>query len=186
MPRLLSALLLSLLLPVALWAQDSTEPAPETEAETEQTPETDPTPKIAEAPMTLERLDKIIRALDPNMQTDGRVWQMSVAEVMLIVVTDETADRMRIMAPLKAADAVTEEEMIRMMQANFDTALDARYAIAQGTLWATYIHPISRWKRISSSPALVRWSIWCAAMARFIPVVPCNMAAETAAPCNAP
>ena len=30
-----------------------------------------------------------------------------------------------------------------MMQANFDSALDARYAIAQGLLWATYIHPLA-------------------------------------------
>ncbi len=29
------------------------------------------------------------------------------------------------------------------MQANFDTALDARYAIAKGALWSTFIHPLS-------------------------------------------
>ncbi len=28
------------------------------------------------------------------------------------------------------------------MQANFDTALDARYAIAKATLWSTFIHPL--------------------------------------------
>ncbi|MEO0425337.1 MAG: hypothetical protein AAF184_23575, partial [Pseudomonadota bacterium] len=31
----------------------------------------------------------------------------------------------------------------RLLQANFDTALDARYAIARDTLWATFIHPLS-------------------------------------------
>lgn len=30
-----------------------------------------------------------------------------------------------------------------MMQANFDSALDARYAVANGTLWAVFIHPLS-------------------------------------------
>ena len=29
-----------------------------------------------------------------------------------------------------------------MMQANFDSALDARYAIARGTLWSVFIHPL--------------------------------------------
>jgi hypothetical protein len=29
------------------------------------------------------------------------------------------------------------------MQANFDSALDARYAIAKETLWSAYIHPLS-------------------------------------------
>ena len=28
------------------------------------------------------------------------------------------------------------------MQANFDTALDARYAIAKDTLWSAFIHPL--------------------------------------------
>ena len=28
------------------------------------------------------------------------------------------------------------------MQANFDTALDARYAIANGLVWGTFIHPL--------------------------------------------
>jgi len=45
------------------------------------------------------------------------------------------------MAPIRSAEGVTEDDMRRMMQANFDTALDARYAIAQGRLWAVFIHP---------------------------------------------
>ena len=30
-----------------------------------------------------------------------------------------------------------------MMQANFDTTLDARYALAEGRVWAVYIHPLA-------------------------------------------
>ena len=36
---------------------------------------------------------------------------------------------------------------MRMMQANFDTALDARYAVAKGQLWAVFIHPLSPLKK---------------------------------------
>ena len=32
---------------------------------------------------------------------------------------------------------------MRLMQANFDSALDARYAVAQGRLWGVFIHPLS-------------------------------------------
>ena len=32
---------------------------------------------------------------------------------------------------------------MRMMQANFDAALDARYAVANGRLWGVFIHPLS-------------------------------------------
>ncbi|MEO0975570.1 MAG: hypothetical protein AAFX85_20965, partial [Pseudomonadota bacterium] len=38
---------------------------------------------------------------------------------------------------------VSPELLRRLMQANFDTALDARYAIARNTVWATFIHPLS-------------------------------------------
>ncbi len=31
---------------------------------------------------------------------------------------------------------------MRVMQANFDSALDARYAVARGVLWSTFIHPL--------------------------------------------
>jgi hypothetical protein len=29
-----------------------------------------------------------------------------------------------------------------MLQANFDTALDARYSVAKGVLWSLYLHPL--------------------------------------------
>jgi hypothetical protein len=38
---------------------------------------------------------------------------------------------------------MTEAELRRVMQANFDSALDARYAIARGRLWAVFIHPLA-------------------------------------------
>ena len=34
-----------------------------------------------------------------------------------------------------------------MMQANFDTALDARYAVAQGRVWGIFIHPLGALER---------------------------------------
>jgi hypothetical protein len=32
--------------------------------------------------------------------------------------------------------------MQRLMQANFDTALDARYAVAQNLVWGAFLHPL--------------------------------------------
>lgn len=93
--------------------------------------------------MTLELLGEIIAALDPEAQTNGTVWQMTIAGTPVLVVTDQTADRMRAMAPIRNSAELSPDDLRRMMQANFDSALDARYAIAQGTLWATFIHPLS-------------------------------------------
>ncbi len=93
--------------------------------------------------MTLDRLDAIVRALDPEAQSNGRMWQLTINEVQVLIVTDETADRMRAITPIAKADEVSPEDMQRILQANFDTALDARYAIAKDILWSAYIHPLT-------------------------------------------
>ena len=61
----------------------------------------------------------------------------------MLILTDVNANRMRAMVPIRAATDMTTDEILRVMQANFDTALDARYAIAQDKLWGAYIHPLS-------------------------------------------
>lgn len=100
------------------------------------------TPPEPEPAMTLDRLDTIIRALDPQAQSNGTVWQVSINDVQVLIVTDETADRMRAMTPVAKAEDLSPEDLSRVLQANFDTALDARYAIAKDILWAAFIHPL--------------------------------------------
>ncbi|MEL6476942.1 MAG: type III secretion system chaperone [Pseudomonadota bacterium] len=96
-----------------------------------------------EASMTLDRLGEIVLGLDPEAQSNGTMFQMTINEVPVLIVTDAGADRMRAMVPIRSTAGLAPEELARMMQANFDTALDARYAIAQGRLWSAFIHPLS-------------------------------------------
>ncbi len=42
-----------------------------------------------------------------------------------------TAIRMGELIPIEGTDNLSKDELLRLMQANFDSALDARYAIAQ-------------------------------------------------------
>ena len=35
-----------------------------------------------------------------------------------------------------------EEDLKTMMEANFDRALDAKYALSNGVLWSVYAHPL--------------------------------------------
>jgi len=100
-------------------------------------------PGESEPPMTYERLGRILFALDENTQPAGNGFRLAISGVPMLVVTDPAADRMRAMVPLRPAEGLTAEELMRMMQANFDTALDARYAVARGQLWAVFIHPLS-------------------------------------------
>ncbi|WP_299351618.1 type III secretion system chaperone [uncultured Shimia sp.] len=102
---------------------------------------------VSEPPMTYERLGRIVLTLDPEAQPRGDMFELRISGQHVIVVIDRVADRMRVMAPIREADGIEADEMRRMMQANFDSALDARYALANGVLWSTYIHPLSPLER---------------------------------------
>ncbi len=137
MSRLL--LLASLLfLPAGLSAQD-TVPKPDAEAQPEAEAEA---ATSRESPMTLARLDEIVRALDTQAQSNGTMWQLTINDVKVLIVTDEAADRMRAITPVLKTEEMTPEDIKRVLQANFDTALDARYAIANDILWSAFIHPL--------------------------------------------
>ena len=115
-------------------------------AQSEPTPPAESKPKAAvEGTMTIKRMGEIIMRLDPEAKksANAQAWQFHVEKIPVVVVTDPGNNRMRIMIALKQADKITPAELLRMSQANFDTALDARYAIAQGLVWATFIHPLS-------------------------------------------
>ncbi|RBW53042.1 hypothetical protein [Ruegeria sp. A3M17] len=103
----------------------------------QETPEPEP-------PMTYERLGKIIFALDPDAKPFGPGFELKVGDVTVLVVTDINADRMRAMVAIGSAEDLSPADLERMMQANFDSTLDARYALANDILWAAYIHPLSR------------------------------------------
>ena len=92
---------------------------------------------LSEPPMTLSRMAEIILAIDPDARSRGAAFELTIDDVPVLVVTDPRADRMRAMVPIRSAEGMTAEELNRLMQANFDAALDARYAVG------VFIHPLS-------------------------------------------
>ncbi len=65
---------------------------------------------------------------------------------VLLVLTDERADRMRIMIAIRPFNPQLVEDLqlaLIALHANYDRALDARYAIHDGVLWSAFIHPLS-------------------------------------------
>ncbi len=144
MSRLALALLIAFATPLA--AQET--PAPEAPQEA---------PAIAaEPPMTMLRMAEIIRAIDPEARPAGNTIQFMIEDIPLVVIADARADRMRAMVPIRSAAGLSPDELMRLMQANFDSALDARYAVAQGRLWGVFIHPLSPLKKDQLLSALVQ------------------------------
>ena len=94
-------------------------------------------------PMDIERLDAILKEQVEDITAQPNQWRFSINEIPLIVVADPNANRMRIFSPVTDVQNLTSEQIRKMMLANFHTALDARYAIANGSVVSTFIHPLS-------------------------------------------
>lgn len=100
-------------------------------------------PALADTKMTLPRLQQIISIIDPEARLFGNGAELTLHDIPIIVVADPVADRMRAMVPIRSAEEIAPEELMRLLQANFDSTLDARYAVARGRLWSVFIHPLS-------------------------------------------
>ncbi len=97
-------------------------------------------------PMTTDRLDRLISALDgvdSEIESQDGSWRFVYRGFQVFILTDISADRMRIMVPVAGTDTLRKDLLLRLLQANFDTAMDARYAIAQETLWSLFLHELS-------------------------------------------
>jgi hypothetical protein len=97
--------------------------------------------------MTAERLAQIIMDIDPDAAITPSGIELTIEDIPVLVVMAPAADRMRAMVPIASVEDVTPEEMSRMMQANFDTALDARYAVAKDRVLGVFIHPLGALER---------------------------------------
>ncbi len=94
-------------------------------------------------PMTVEQLDDLILGIDPAAKRRGTSqWQLTLGDRPLLVIADPRADRMRIMTSIESTEILTEQLLLRLMQANYDSALDARYAVADKLIWGVFIHSL--------------------------------------------
>ena len=73
---------------------------------------------------------------------DDRI-EIRVGELKLIVVAHADTGRLRIMIPIAVVDRPNDEAFERLLEANFATTLDARYAIYNQVLWAVFLAPLS-------------------------------------------
>lgn len=89
------------------------------------------------------RLREAVERIDQTAEFTPNGATFKVAGVPVTLVYDINADRMRLMAPVRRVEDIEPEIYVRLMQANFDSALDARYALARGVLWSTFIHPLT-------------------------------------------
>ena len=110
---------------------DPTDPAPTEDSELP------PTAMAAVALLT------IVTTIDEDAQLTANGATFTIDDTEVTLVFDINADRMRLFSQIAPSDGLSGPQLRRLMQANFDTALDARYAVAQGQLWSTFIHRLT-------------------------------------------
>ena len=92
--------------------------------------------------MSKEKL-KLITAKNATLiGEEGNSVRFKFKETQMILVYDERANRMRIITPVAVEKDLNKKILTTLLQANYDTALDAKYAINDGYVWSTYIHPL--------------------------------------------
>jgi hypothetical protein len=132
----LTILLIGTLFPANAFAQES----PDMQGET--TPEDGAENLSLQIAAAVELLS-MIAALDEDADIVDNGATFTIDGITVTLVFDVRADRMRLISGITSDEGLEQAQLHRLMQANFDSALDARYAIAQGTVWSTFIHPLS-------------------------------------------
>ena len=94
-------------------------------------------------PMTNDRLDGLIRQTSKTVKGEAGYWQIKIGGRDVLVITDARHNRMRIMSPVAAQDQLDKDELIRLLEANFGSALDSKYALRDQTLWSVFTHPLA-------------------------------------------
>jgi len=92
--------------------------------------------------MDNKKLEKILSKHTDKLEGNPGYWQFKYFQLYLIVVTDETHNRMRIITPIAKVEELDSTLLSKALQANFHSVLDAKYAIADDILWSVFLHPL--------------------------------------------
>lgn len=92
---------------------------------------------------TVDQLAEILQEEATDVQVEQGQVSFKYEGRTMLILTSAQHDRMRIIAPIRKATELTPEQRDNMLLANFHTALDGRYAVSNGIVFATFLHPLS-------------------------------------------
>ena len=111
--------------------------------------------------LTPEQMMKHILAVGEDVVQDQNVVEFNYRGLGIVLIYDLKADRMRLVSPIIEAKNVGNDVLMMALEANYHSALDARYAVSNNVVWSVFIHPLS-----DLSPALFDSAISQVAIAR--------------------
>jgi hypothetical protein len=93
--------------------------------------------------MTVDELAELLAQATDEFRQSPTHWQFIHDGIPMACLTDPGYDRMRIIAPITELAELDDATKDAVLEANFHTALDARYGSSNGLLFAAFLHPLS-------------------------------------------
>jgi len=93
--------------------------------------------------MNQSQLESIVKEFANESSGKNGSVQFIYKGVNMLLLSNVKFDRMRIVSSITKYDSLDAEQLEKVMEANFHTALDARYALKDGVLYSAYIHSLS-------------------------------------------
>ena len=110
--------------------------------------------QIAELPMNNTLLKIILDESCGKVEGNDGYWQAEYLDRVLVIITDESYNRMRIISPIIEVKDLKKNQLEEAMSANFDKVLDAKYAIANDVVWSVFAHPLQELTKAQVKDAL--------------------------------
>lgn len=88
------------------------------------------------------KMHEIIESEAKIIEGAPGAWQILYGERLVLIITDEANNRMRIFTPIIAEDEIKSGEIKTILEANFHSALDAKYCLYEGFVMSVFTHPL--------------------------------------------
>ena len=85
--------------------------------------------QTADEGMNNMKMEKIIKQEATEVEGQLGNWQLIYGDRLVLIITDEKNNRMRIFSPVIAESDLKNGQMVKMLEANFHSALDAKYSL---------------------------------------------------------
>ena len=99
---------------------------------------------VSNAGLNNARLEALLHRAFSNLKGEPGFWTAQLEDDLdIYVMTDEVQDRIRILIPVAEAERTDRDLLWVLLVANYELAVDARYAIHDGLVWCTFAHRLS-------------------------------------------